>query len=77
MLLAKQFIVDGLDEINDPRGMIGVRLEMEGTIITTVQKQFYIIHSAVLKEQDWKLLDISSAAACSRFLLRYRKMNKI
>ena len=23
-----------LDEINDPRGMIGVRLEMEGTIIT-------------------------------------------
>ena len=34
MLFAKQFIVDGLDEINDPRGMIGVRLEMEGTIIT-------------------------------------------
>jgi cell division protein FtsA len=29
-----QFIVDGLEEINDPRGMIGVRLEMEGTIIT-------------------------------------------
>ncbi|GLB61235.1 cell division protein FtsA [Cytobacillus sp. NCCP-133] len=29
-----QFIVDGLDEISDPRGMIGVRLEMEGTIIT-------------------------------------------
>ena len=25
---------DGLDEINDPRGMIGVRLEMEGTLIT-------------------------------------------
>lgn len=33
-VIAKQFIVDGLDEINDPRGMIGVRLEMEGTIIT-------------------------------------------
>ncbi|TLS35249.1 cell division protein FtsA [Pseudalkalibacillus caeni] len=29
-----QFIVDGLDGITDPRGMIGVRLEMEGTIIT-------------------------------------------
>ncbi|MFD1735731.1 cell division protein FtsA [Bacillus salitolerans] len=29
-----QYIVDGLDEINDPRGMIGVRLEMEGMIIT-------------------------------------------
>ncbi|WP_102347021.1 cell division protein FtsA [Bacillus sp. Marseille-P3661] len=29
-----QFIVDGLDGINDPRGMIGVRLELEGTIVT-------------------------------------------
>lgn len=34
-LVIKQFIVDGLEGINDPRGMIGVRLEMEGTIITT------------------------------------------
>ncbi|MFP7494174.1 cell division protein FtsA [Terribacillus saccharophilus] len=33
-VIPKQFIVDGLDGINDPRGMIGVRLEMEGTIIT-------------------------------------------
>lgn len=30
-----QFIVDGLDGINDPRGMIGIRLEMDGTMITT------------------------------------------
>lgn len=29
-----QYIVDGLGEISDPRGMLGVRLEMEGTIIT-------------------------------------------
>ena len=33
-MVPRQFIVDGLDEINDPRGMIGVRLEMEGTLIT-------------------------------------------
>ncbi|MDE3838434.1 cell division protein FtsA [Bacillus methanolicus] len=33
-VIPKQFIVDGLDEITDPRGMIGVRLEMEGIIIT-------------------------------------------
>jgi len=33
-VVPKQFIVDGQDEITDPRGMIGVRLEMEGTIIT-------------------------------------------
>ena len=33
-IIPKQFVVDGQDEITDPRGMIGVRLEMEGTIIT-------------------------------------------
>ncbi|WP_110112915.1 cell division protein FtsA [Bacillus sp. CGMCC 1.16541] len=33
-VIPKQFIVDGLADINDPRGMIGVRLEMEGTLIT-------------------------------------------
>ncbi|RYL95414.1 cell division protein FtsA [Sporolactobacillus sp. THM7-4] len=33
-VIPEQFIVDGLDEISDPRGMIGVRLEMEGTLIT-------------------------------------------
>lgn len=34
-VIPTQFIVDGLDGITDPRGMIGVRLEMQGTIITT------------------------------------------
>ncbi len=34
-VIPKQFIVDGYDEISDPRGMLGVRLEMQGTIITT------------------------------------------
>lgn len=33
-VVPQQFIVDGLDGITDPRGMIGVRLEMEGTLIT-------------------------------------------
>lgn len=33
-VIPEQFIVDGVDEIHDPRGMIGVRLEMEGTLIT-------------------------------------------
>ncbi|CRK80572.1 cell division protein FtsA [Neobacillus massiliamazoniensis] len=33
-VIQKQFILDGKDEINDPRGMIGVRLEVEGTLIT-------------------------------------------
>ncbi len=33
-VVPQQFIVDGLDGISDPRGMIGVRLEMEGIIVT-------------------------------------------
>jgi cell division protein FtsA len=33
-VVPKQFVVDGLDGITDPSGMIGVRLEMEGLIIT-------------------------------------------
>lgn len=33
-VIPRQFIVDGLDGISDPRGMLGVRLEMEGTMIT-------------------------------------------
>lgn len=34
-VIPKQFIVDDYGEITDPRGMIGVRLEMDGTLITT------------------------------------------
>ena len=33
-VIPKQFIVDGLEGIFDPRGMIGVRLEVDATIIT-------------------------------------------
>ena len=33
-VVPKQFLVDGLSDIQDPRGMIGVRLEVEATIIT-------------------------------------------
>ena len=34
-IIPKQFIVDDYGEIKDPRGMIGVRLEMDATLITT------------------------------------------
>ncbi|CAM3574996.1 cell division protein FtsA [Marinicrinis lubricantis] len=33
-IVPKQFLVDGLEGIHDPHGMIGVRLEVEATIIT-------------------------------------------
>ena len=34
-ILPTQFIVDHLDGIQDPRGMIGIRLEMDGILVTT------------------------------------------
>lgn len=33
-IVPKQYIVDGLEGIQDPRGMIGVRLEVDATIVT-------------------------------------------
>lgn len=33
-IVPKQFLVDGLEGIHDPHGMIGVRLEVEATIVT-------------------------------------------
>ncbi|MRH42171.1 cell division protein FtsA [Aquibacillus halophilus] len=48
-VIPKQFIVDGLDEINDPRGMLGVRLEMEGTIITCSKTMLHNILKCIEK----------------------------
>jgi cell division protein FtsA len=33
-VVPKQYVVDGLEGIQDPRGMIGVRLEVDATIVT-------------------------------------------
>lgn len=41
-VVPKQFIVDGLEEINDPNGMIGVRLEVDAIIVTGAKT---IIHN--------------------------------
>jgi cell division protein FtsA len=57
-VIPRQFIVDGLDEINDPRGMIGVRLEMEGTIITGSKT---ILHNVLrcVERAGLEILDIN------------------
>jgi cell division protein FtsA len=39
-----EYVIDGLSGVSDPRGMIGIRLEMEGTIITGSRT---IIHNLV------------------------------
>jgi cell division protein FtsA len=41
-VVPKQFIVDGLDDIRDPNGMIGVRLEVDAIIVTGAKT---IIHN--------------------------------
>ncbi|MBW1605414.1 cell division protein FtsA [Lactobacillus sp. Sy-1] len=44
-----QFIVDGFDGIKDPRGMVGVRLEMRGHIITGPKTIIHNVERAVQK----------------------------
>src|SRR5690625_7096258 len=57
-VIPQQFIVDGLEEITDPRGMIGVRLEMEGTIITCSKT---VLHNTLkcVEGADLEILDIT------------------
>ena len=43
-LVPKQFIVDHLDEIKDPRGMIGIRLEVDAIMFTTSKT---LLHNVV------------------------------
>ncbi|GAB2542909.1 cell division protein FtsA [Gracilibacillus alcaliphilus] len=56
-VIPKQFIVDGLDEIRDPRGMIGVRLEMQGTIITCAKTMLHNILKCV-ERAGLEIMDI-------------------
>src|SRR5690625_2035310 len=56
-VIPRQFIVDGLEEITDPRGMIGVRLEMEGTIITCSKTVLHNILKCV-EGANLEILDI-------------------
>ncbi|MFC5463849.1 cell division protein FtsA [Lederbergia graminis] len=66
-VLPIQFIVDGLDEITDPRGMIGVRLEMQGTIITgsktILHNTLRCVERAGLEIVDIVLQPLASASA--------------
>lgn len=65
-IIPKQFIVDGLDEITDPRGMIGVRLEMEGTIITgsktILHNTLRCVERAGLEIQDISLTPLATGS---------------
>ncbi|MBO9130258.1 cell division protein FtsA [Bacillus sp. 165] len=57
-VVPREFIVDGLDEINDPRGMIGVRLEMEGMLVTGAKTLLHNLLRCV-ERAGLEVIDIS------------------
>ena len=63
-VIPKQFIVDGLEGIFDPRGMIGVRLEVDATIITgsktAVHNLLKCVEKAGLKAVDLVLFSLAA-----------------
>ncbi|MGZ9585071.1 cell division protein FtsA [Paenibacillus marinisediminis] len=63
-VVAKQFVVDGLHDIHDPRGMIGVRLEVDATIITGAKTAIHnlmrCVEKAGLHVKDLVLMPLSS-----------------
>ncbi|WP_274363331.1 cell division protein FtsA [Paenibacillus thermotolerans] len=48
-IVPKQYIVDGLEGIQDPRGMIGVRLEVEASVITGAKTSIHNLLRCVEK----------------------------
>lgn len=48
-VVPRQYLVDGLEGIQDPRGMIGVRLEVEATIITGAKTTIHNLLKCVEK----------------------------
>lgn len=48
-VVPKQYIVDGLEGIQDPRGMIGVRLEVDALIITGAKTSIHNLRRVVEK----------------------------
>ncbi len=63
-VVPKQYLVDGLEGIHDPRGMIGVRLEVEATIITgaktAVHNLLRCVEKANLKISGLLLMSLAS-----------------
>lgn len=63
-IVPKQYLVDGLEGIQDPRGMIGVRLEVEATIITGAKTAIHnlrrVVEKAGLNVADLVLMSLGS-----------------
>ncbi|WP_172194147.1 cell division protein FtsA [Saccharibacillus qingshengii] len=63
-VVAKQFVVDGLEGIQDPRGMIGSRLEVEATIVTGAKTAIHnllrCVEKADLKVKELVLISLGA-----------------
>ncbi|GIP41978.1 cell division protein FtsA [Paenibacillus sp. J45TS6] len=63
-VVARQYVVDGLEGIQDPRGMIGVRLEVEATIITGAKTAIHnllrCVEKSGLKVKDLVLMSLGA-----------------
>lgn len=64
-IVPQQYLVDGLEGIQDPRGMIGVRLEVEATIITGAKTAIHnllrCVEKSGLKVSGLNLMPLASA----------------
>jgi cell division protein FtsA len=64
-VVPEQYLVDGLEGIHDPRGMIGVRLEVEATIITGAKTAIHnllrCVEKSGLKVSGLILMSLASA----------------
>jgi cell division protein FtsA len=64
-VVPEQYLVDGLEGIQDPRGMIGVRLEVEATIITGAKTAIHnllrCVEKSGLKVSGLILMSLASA----------------
>jgi len=63
-VVPKQFVVDGQEGINDPRGMIGVRLEVDSLIVTGAKTSIHnlmrVVEKANLKVAGLILMSLAA-----------------
>jgi cell division protein FtsA len=67
-VVPKQYLVDGLEGIQDPRGMIGVRLEVEASIVTGAKTSIHnlirVVEKAELKVSGLILMSLAAGQMC-------------
>ncbi len=67
-VVPKQYLVDGLEGIQDPRGMIGVRLEVEASIVTGAKTSIHnlirVVEKADLKVSGLILMSLAAGQMC-------------